>query len=545
MSRSAKHPLAHFQTPAWRRVGFAFAVFAVSVFANWSLLVGWLQTPPGTRFLGLRTLLPADTPVYESYLAQIEAGSLTLRDLYTAEPQPVGTFNILWLLVGWCGKVFHFSPQVIFHLSRVFLGAGLLIVLWWAVRWFLPSQRERWIGWLLMLSGGIGALVVPFLPAAEYLNRGAGYRFPVDLWLPWGYPILSLAQSPHLVASWALLVSTILAVGVAVERRRFSLAVISGVAAAVLLNFHPYHWPTLLAVLAVWFLLHWIVNRKPPLFALPYFAPLIIGMAVSLAYHGWLLGASPVAGIRSFGNVSRLPPWPYVVAGIGLLLPLALASMLRLRRTSRARDAWVLAWVLASTLLIAVPSQFQARYVQGLLVPLSIFAAPVVVAAGRWIQQRFHWVGLAIGGAILCIGLYGSPVTLLNRDIDSYRSFPSHYYFPQDFFSAAQFIQKIVPPGEPILASHDSALFLGAYTGRTLYYGHGDETVGSVAKRALVERFYTTTDDAVRAKALDIAGVHYVWYGWFERELGGPNLGYAPGKVLIFVNDHVQVYWFQ
>lgn len=515
----------------------------VLLLANGSLLFGWLNTPPGTRFVGIRTLLPADTPVYYSYIRQVQDGGWALRDWYTAEPQHVGTINLLWLAVGWLGKLLHLTPPVTFHVSRVLLGAPLLVALYWAGAQWLKQREERLAAWLLMLSGGIGIILVPFLPLAEYLDRGAGYRFPVDLWMPWGYPSLTLGQSPHLVASWLLQVLACVLAFRAIQRRDLRAGLIAGLVAAVWINFHPYHWPVLLLIPAVWFALRWVIERRPPLWVWPYVAPLFAGTALSLGYHRWLLAASPVVAERALQNVSRLPGWPYVLAGLGMVAPLALLNLWRQRRQFDAATTWLVAWVATAVLLMLLSTQFQARYLQGIFVPLAVLSAPPLVQLYRRISQRP--IALIAAGAAFVALAYGSPVALAWRDITSYRRWPARVYFPQTFFAAAEFVRRTVPPGNPVVASHDSALFLPAYAGRVVYFGHGDETVDSAAKRLVVEQFYTTSDSTERKAILQRIGANYVWYGWFERALHGPDLSRAPGSVPVFANPDVTILWFE
>lgn len=550
-----------------RRILVGLGIVVV-LFANASLLWGWMATPPGTRFVGTRTLIPADTPVYYSYLRQVMDGAVTLRDLYTAEAQPVGTFNGLWFLVGWFGRLFYLTPPVAFHVSRVLLGGVLVWVMWRAARWFLPDVRERLVAWLLMFSGGIGIWLVPFLPAAEYLRQGAGYRVPIDLWLPWAYPILSLGQSPHLVASWALLVGTVLLLSMATDNpsssspyrkgrlggvtgNPFSLAnlvaaprlppaVWAGIAAAALINFHPYHWPTLLGIPAVWLGLRWVRDRQPPFAAARYLVPLVIGVGMSLAYHLWLVGVSPVVAMRSFQNISRLPPWPYVVFGLGLVTPLALVSLWR--RKFGARGAWLVAWVVTTTALVAWPSQFQARYLQGLLAPLALLAAPPLVQAGDWVWQRWRSAGVVFFVAAVAAVLYATPLALVLRDLTYYRQYRPAFYFPDEFFAATEFLRQRAASNEVILASHDSGLFLPAYAGRTLYFGHGDETVGSAAKRSVAELFYASPDPRTRRLILERTGARYVWYGEPEQRLGGLPPDDVPTLTRVYANPVVVIY---
>lgn len=512
--------------------------------ANGSLLYGLLATPPGTRFIGIRTLLPADPPVYYSYLRQVQDGALTLRDIFTAEPQPVGTINVLWLTLGVAGRLLQLPPAVTFHVLRVLLGVLLLVVLYRGIGWFLSDWCERLAAFALVLSGGVGLWLVPFLPPAEYLDRGAGYRWPVDLWLPWSSPMLSLGSSPHLVASWALLVAAVLLAARGVEARSWRFSWGAGVTAALLLNFHPYHWPTLLAIPGCWLLLRFIIDRRLPVAALPYLLPLLLGMVVPLAYHAWLLSASPVAAARALQNVSRLPPWPYVVAGLGLVVPLAAATALTFFRTHEPRRWWAAAWLVAAFGLVVWPSQFQARYLQGMLVPLAVVAAPAAIALAGWVWRRTGMLG-SVGFGLLAVALlFSSPLAIAARDVQYYRRQPAAYYFPEDFFTAAAWVRAHVPSNAPIIANHDSGLWLGAFTARTLYFGHGDETVNSAAKRPLVEQFFSSADEVNRAALLRRMGARYVWFGWLDRAAHAVPPDGTPGLTLVFRNAAASVYQF-
>ncbi|TSC76503.1 MAG: hypothetical protein G01um101431_636 [Parcubacteria group bacterium Gr01-1014_31] len=520
---------------------FAWAAVAIGalalIVANGSLLYGFLQTPAGTRFIGVRTLMPADPPVYYSYLRQIEDGNLTLRDIFTAEPQPVGTLNVLWLALGAAGRLFRLTPAATFHASRVLLGVVLLAVLYRGIAWFLTDRWERVAAFALTLSGGVGIWATPFLPTAEYLERGAGYRWPLDLWLPWSSPILSLGSSPHLVASWALLVGTLLLAARAAEQWSWRAGWSAGIAAAVLLNFHPYHWPTLLAVPVGWLLLRWRNERRAPLAATPYLLPLFLAVAGSLVYHAWLLAVDPVSAARALQNISRLPPLPYVLVGLGAVAVLAVFGARTYFSRTTTHRWWAGAWLAAATVLALLPSQFQARYLQGLLFPLSIIAAPAAVTVFRWVMRRGGWLGVSVAAVLAAAVLLGSPLGIAARDLQYYRKFPASYYFPDDFFAAADWVHGHIRPGEIILAAHDSGMWLGAYTARTQYYGHGDETINSAAKRPVVEQFYTSSDPAFRAALLKRTGARYVWYGFLDRAAAAVPPDTVPGLIPVFANS--------
>ncbi|MDD5110735.1 MAG: hypothetical protein PHI63_06020, partial [Patescibacteria group bacterium] len=364
----------------------------------------------------------------------------------------------------------------------------------------------------------------------------------VDLWMPWISPILSLGSSPHLVLSWIFLILTVVALMLACERHAWRWSAIAGLSAAILLNFHPYHWPTLFAVPVFWFGLRWVATGKPPYRTIPYMLPLVLGAVISLGYHQWLLQSSPVIAFRSLQNIARLPPWPYVAAGFGVVLPLALVGVLNFRRTIGERGWWVLAWLLAGAALMFWPSQFQARYIQGLLIPLAIMAADPLARGFQSITRRLGAAGGIAAGAVLAVLAFGSPVGLVAHDIRYYRSLPSSFYFPAEFFDAAGYLAAHAKPGDITLASHDSGLFLAGYAGRTLYFGHGDETVDSAKKRAEVERFYRESDPAARQQFLSEKKIRYVWSGWFERQLSGPRLDNVPGLFAVYVNPAITIY---
>ena len=89
----------------WQFVGLMAALMII--ITGLPYLVGYLAAPAGLVYNGLHALSPGDVPIYYSYINQVKNGELLVKDLFTSEPQTVGTFNIWWLMVGLGARFFN------------------------------------------------------------------------------------------------------------------------------------------------------------------------------------------------------------------------------------------------------------------------------------------------------------------------------------------------------------------------------------------------------------------------------------------------------
>src|SRR3989338_8052718 len=125
----------------WRFAGVL--VLVMIVLAGLPYLYAWLTAPANTVYDGLHALSPGDVPVYYSYINQVKQGQFFLKDLFTSEPQDLGTFNVWWAGVGLLAKFFNLSVIVAFQLARILLIPVFMVVAYLFISYFFIKVNQR------------------------------------------------------------------------------------------------------------------------------------------------------------------------------------------------------------------------------------------------------------------------------------------------------------------------------------------------------------------------------------------------------------------
>ena len=106
-------------------------------------LYACLSAPEGYFYNGLHSLTPGDSPVYFSYINQIKAGNLVLRDYFTSELQEKGLINFFWLKVGLFARIFNLPADIAFHVFRLILIPIFLVILYIFISYFFKEKNKR------------------------------------------------------------------------------------------------------------------------------------------------------------------------------------------------------------------------------------------------------------------------------------------------------------------------------------------------------------------------------------------------------------------
>ncbi len=468
----------------WRLI-ITLALLAAAVTP---IVAGVLATPPATTYTWLHATAPGDVGVYYSYVQQVSDGAVLLRDQFTSEAGQVGTFNVVWWLVGAFARLLRLSSEAAFHLVRL----ALLPLLVWAfgrVASLASDTRSRKLTLLLMFAGGLGAYAAPWYAASTYQAGGAGYRWPIDLWGVHTFPFLSALHSPHSVASWALFALAAWGGFRAVEFGERRPLVVALLATLLLANFHPYVVPIVVLLPLAYALL-----RRRFLGSWPRAPWAGVGLALAalpgVAYHLWLLASDPVVAQRASQNITLIPPLWFVLLGFGPLLPLALLGLWQRRRSYQPVEVWALSWLVLVFALVSLPTTIQSRLLQGVLLPLVLLATPVVLASYDHLARRWLGTTPAAAGLLLIPIFFTSPLYAIARDLAVVQAPPAGWYLPNDTVAALRWVAEHAPADAVVLAPSDLGLFVPRYARRITYVGHPHETLGYLQKAEATRAFY-------------------------------------------------------
>jgi hypothetical protein len=248
-----------------------------------------------------------------------------------------------------------------------------------------------------------------------------------------------------------------------------------------------------------------------------------------MIYTLWVTQADPVLRGWMVQNVTPSPPvWDYVL-GYGLILLLAMPGVIVAARRRSDTDLLLLAWIGVTIALLYAPFSLQRRFSFGLHIPLAILATMGLLS----LTKRKLAVGLVFAATTL------TTLLVLVLAIGGGLGHDSRLFVSADEAAAMDWLRESTPRDAIVLASPEMGLFIPAWAGRRVVYGHPFETVDAERTKARVETFFASgTSDAERTAMLREWRVAFVFVGLRERALGLTGL---PGRAA-FRNSTVTIY---
>jgi hypothetical protein len=515
----------------------------------WSILIIGLTCLPylyaclvaseDVQFMGLLSN-PMDGNSYLAKMRQGAQGSWLFHLPYTPEDHDGAFIFTYYLFLGRLSVLLGLPLILTYHLARVVNSLILLFVAHFFVSLFGLDRWSRRTAFLLIgLSSGLGWLAVPF------------NVFAPDLWVPEAITFYSIFANPHFPLAVALMLLTFAFVMAPLQAqsedgqpeawssvRRGS--ILAGLCSLLLGIVQPFCVVTVYSVLGGYFILRFLKNRRLPWSEI--LRGLVAGVATApvIAYDYYVYTFNPVLHAWSEQNITLSPPlWEYALA-YGFVLALAVGgAVLAIKRRSKA-DLFLLAWVIVNGLLLYAPFSLQRRLVTGLHVPLCVLAAMSLV---RYLLPRVSPARRTlILGAVIVLTMPSNLFVLMASMAGAVQHDPRLYLY-RDEAEAMTWLQENTQPTDTVLASPEMGLFIPAWAGNRVLYGHPFETIEAGKKRALAETFYQArTEESIRQGIIEGHHITYVFYGPRERALDGGQLEAASMLSEAHTNPDVTIY---
>jgi hypothetical protein len=500
-------------------------------------LYAYLVAPDDMQFTGLLSN-PMDGNSYLAKMRQGAQGKWLFHLSYTSEDHDGAFIFTYYLLLGRLSALLGLPLILTYHLARVVNSLVLLFITYYFGSLFDLDKSTRRTAFLFIgLSSGLGWLAVLF------------NVFAPDLWVPEAISFYSIFANPHFPLAVALMLLAFAFVIVPLQAesedsqqeawpsvRRHS--ILAGLSSLLLGVVQPFCVVTVYSVLGGYFVLRLLKERRLP------WPEILKGMVAGvvtapiITYDYYVYTFNPVLYAWSEQNVTLSPPtWVYAIA-YGFVLVLAVGgTVLAIRRRSKA-DLFLLAWVLVNCLLLYAPFSLQRRLVTGLHIPLCILAA---MALSRYVLPRFSLARKTmILGALIVLIMPSNLFVLMASMAGAAQQDPRLYLY-QDEMEAMAWLEENTQPTDIVLASPEMGLFIPAWAGNRVLYGHPFETIKAEEKKALVEEFFR---EGIGSRAgREIVWLYhpvYVFYGPRERELGEPTSEYGT-LTIVYQNESVTI----
>lgn len=508
-----------------------------------TLPYGYAAISAGERdIFGGFLLNPIDGNTYLAKMYQGWEGSWKYTLPYTPQVSQGAYINLYYLVLGHLARWINLPLIWVFHAARV-LGAIFLL---WALYRFLKafSSGPRQLGLafgVAALGSGMGWMLLPF---------GV---FTADFWVAEAYPFLSAYVNPHFPLSLGLLLWLLtpiaLPAGQAVlkggwknavrEWRAFFLAL--GIA---LLS--PFAVVIALLLLGLMTFLA-LVSRKDSWRCAQYagrFFWAALGGAPVLIYD--LVAILGDTQLRAWNtqNLTPAPPIWDLFFSFSPALILAILGSVTLWRSRRfsvlpGSPDWrlPLIWGALALVLLYLPLSLQRRFLLGWYVPLVALAIPGLEWLSAGNARRFRLLA-----AMLLILALPTNLLILATARQAVQTHNAELFLRREEKQAFDWLAKQPSRQAVVLASPRTGLFIPAYTGMRVVYGHPFETAhAEQQKQATLDFYQGAMDRAAVQDLLQRNRVEYIFYGPAEQALGQP--AYLDGLQPVFRSVEVQIFF--
>jgi len=519
-------------------------------------------------------LNPLDGNSYLAKMYQGWRGDWRFTLPYTAQPGEGAYLFLFYLFLGHLARLTHLPLLVVFHLAR--LASAIILV--WSLWRFL-----RMFFWKPCLDGQIDNLReesrysevssptifrespkinVELVIALALLGLGMGWlAFPFgkvtsDLWISEAYPFLSAYTNPHFVLGLALLLS-LLTFPMEIDkhgeprsnRHRLASSLLIGLLSLLLAIVSPFGVIVVLVILGGLLIVElgksiqqrhhaetkiefrWLnkISQRwglVALFGIPW-----------LLYYLWVVNTDPVlAGWNAQNLTSSPPPWDLMLSFSPALIMAIVGGIILFPKSDR-RLLLLIVWAVAGILLIYLPFGLQRRFMLGLFLPITILAGFGIA----WFVSLKPRFGRILGKVVLLLSI---PSVILVLLIGQYgvQTHDPRFYLTSGEAQAFKWIEENTASRALILASPETGLYIPAWTGRRVIYGHPYETVNAEEEKRAVTRFFQGMEENEQyyTDFLSQRQVDYVFLGLRERQLG--KLPELDALSLVYSSGDVEVY---
>lgn len=469
MAPKPDHPVQTVESAG--RVRFLLILTVIlAVSTTLPYLLAYIGCPEGKVYSGIHTINSGDLYQYLALARQAEGGRILMEVPYTIEPEHTGLMlRPIFLIVGAVTALFRLPLLVSFHLVRLLALLFMVIAADRAAGVFLHDDRTRKIFLLILVfSSGFGWFTAAVIDSC-------------DEFMPESVAFLGCLESPHFPVSLALMFLALTLGAGALENGKPLTGLAAGCATALLALIHPFDLPVLGVLLGALFLHSLLQPRN----SAGKRAVLAVGISISIPAAAGVLAVylptmfDPVLAWWRQRNIMPSPPPLFFLRGFGPHLLLLLPGVIAARHYGVRYRGLLLAWIAVTFLLMYSPLPFQRRAVEGVQIPLSIFAAAAVSAAlgadrrrlGESGKRRLRRVSVAV--LVLMLFLPGNLKILANDIREPRKEDTVHpFYLSESWIRAMRWLGERSMPGDGVLASRLASSYLPGFTDCRVPWGH-------------------------------------------------------------------------
>jgi len=482
-------------------------------------IFAWCQVGEGKEFAGFL----ANYMDGQSYIAKMMLGwrgEWKFTPLYSAETGEGAFLFTFYLFLGHVSRILSIRPIYVFHAARVLSAIFLIFTIRLLVQLIFRDQpRSELLAFILVTFGsGLGWAVNGILPLTS------------DFWVAEAYPFLSSFQNPHFPLGLGIMVR--LLINEFSASRRVGEWFVNGLWGFLLAVILPFGVIVLASVYGVIFALDFIRNKK---FSFrPIHTGIILGVFVVLyQYVATLL--DPVLSGWNAQNITKSPGILDLLISFSPMLPIAIYGIWRCWKKSKPfshEHSIFIIWLLVSLVLVIIPFPLQRRFLLGFHIPCVILG--VIGLRELLTEKKFN-----IATPVLILIMIPTNLLLLSGAIYAGFTQEPALYISINERLAMDWINRNTPEGSVIFSSPEMGVFIPAYTGRKVVYGHLFETIDAESKKEWIIHTLQSKPLILDKGHPFWKDVDYIFWGAREEAYGG-----APPDDMnpVFSNNEITIF---
>ncbi len=468
---------------------------------------------------------PIDGNSYLAKMYQGWAGNWQFKLPFTAESGEGAYLNLFYLTLGHIARILQKPKILVYHIFRV-IGTILLLGSLWKFygKVFYTTRSRKFAFALASLGSGMGWLLLP---------TGS---FTSDFWVSETFPFLSSYTNPHFPIGLSIILWL-----VNLPSQKLGLTircVLSAFGAFILSIISPFGIVIVFMILGgelLWKVFKKVVVRE--LFV-QFLIIVLFGLPL-LIYYLWVTITDPVFGGWNSQNLTPSPPVWDLILSLSPPLLFAILGVVKYRSISNhqrmSRIKTLIIWSVLGLLLVYLPIGLQRRFMMGLYVPLVGLATLGIEQLGHE-TKRYR----LFSSFVLLLAL-PTNLIILTTSYVGVNTHNKNIYLIEEEHEILSWIEGNTEPDALILSSPEMGLFIPAYTGRRVIYGHPFETVNADEEELnTLSFFHGEWNDAQMWEFIENRGIDYIFYGPREKLIGNIHkfLGWEPG----FKSGSVSIY---
>ena len=266
------------------------------------------------------------------------------------------------------------------------------------------------------------------------------------------------------------------------------------------------------------------------------FILLLLGGIPILIYEVWVTQNDPVLAIWNEQNLTVSPMiWDLIISFSPVVL-LAIPGSYWVWREKKVAARTLLLWAGLGLVLLYIPWSLQRRFILGYFIPLAGLAAIGL----DHLFSRSRVFALAVICLVILL-IVPTNLMIILGGIQAVKAKEPKIILTKEEMRGLNWLEANAPRDALILASPEMGLFIPAYTGRRVLYGHPFETVNAKQMEEIVLNLLRDLNgNGVESFLLDVS---YLFYGTREREIGGKK--FEPAYKIVYSSGDVQIFEIQ